>query len=316
MGAAKKVRATKLHIYRKVDGDKLVVGITDRPDDGDMYLLGYLSASRQPCSRCLMQTNALARRNKVHRVMDWPYEVNGASLDESLHNRGLGAWMYAELARMAWASRRAPIAMSECCRGYTTSLAKRAWASKSLAKSVDVEGDVVGLWRDRTKTGLATPPPAPPGFVLLDAMKPQRPARAVRQRNPTGFHFDEVTREWVDGGPKKAVARKRGSTAGHYFFVMDCTESTYEDIQALMASESEVSRPTVVRAIGSEQWRAWQRKMGYDKDFPISRDWHVGYYKGVFRGVPAYFIRHSRIEHIFTLGGEVGASLSTDRRRW
>lgn len=184
MGAAKKVRATKLHIYRKVDGDKLMVGITDRPDDGDMYLLGYLSASRQPCSRCLMQTNALARRNKVHRVMDWPYEVNGASLDESLHNRGLGAWMYAELARMAWASRRAPIAMSECCRGYTTSLAKRAWASKSLAKSVDVEGDVVGLWRDRTKTGLATPPPAPPGFVLLDAVKPQRPARAARQRNP------------------------------------------------------------------------------------------------------------------------------------
>jgi hypothetical protein len=98
--------------------------------------------------------------------------------------------------------------------------------------------------------------------------------------------------------------------AGRYRFVTDCIGSTYEDIQALMATEQPVSLQTFRSAVGLPQWRAIQAELGYDRHFPISRDWHVGYYKGEFRGVPAYFVRHSKVEYIFTLDGRVGPSLA------
>ena len=96
--------------------------------------------------------------------------------------------------------------------------------------------------------------------------------------------------------------------AGRFRYVHSCPSSTYEDIQALMASERSVSLATFRKAIGPEQWREIRDNLGYDRDLPISKDWHVGYYKGVYRHVPAYFLRHSRIEYIFTLDGEMGPS--------
>lgn len=99
--------------------------------------------------------------------------------------------------------------------------------------------------------------------------------------------------------------------SAQYRYVTDCIHSTYEDIRALMASEQSISLATFRKAIGLPQWRDLVGSLGYDRHFPISKDWHVGYYKGVYRGVPAHFLRHSRIEHIFTLGGRQGPSLAT-----
>lgn len=101
--------------------------------------------------------------------------------------------------------------------------------------------------------------------------------------------------------------------AGRYVYVTNCVESTYEDIQALQASEVDVSLATFRKALGLARWREIQRDLGYGRDFPIGRDWHVGYYRGIYRGVPAYFLRHSRIEYIFTLDGRVGPSLASAR---
>lgn len=95
-----------------------------------------------------------------------------------------------------------------------------------------------------------------------------------------------------------------------YYYVHSCPDSTYEDIQALMRSEHPVSLATFRRAVGIKQWRTITAQLGYDRFFPISKDWHVGYYRGVYRGVPCYFLRHSRIEHIFTLNGDMGPSLA------
>jgi GNAT superfamily N-acetyltransferase len=95
-----------------------------------------------------------------------------------------------------------------------------------------------------------------------------------------------------------------------YIFVHSCPSSTYEDIQALTASEKPISLDTFRRAIGPAQWAEIQASLGYDRSFPIRRDWHVGYFRGVYRGVAAVFLRHSRIEHIFTLHGMCGPSLA------
>jgi hypothetical protein len=88
-----------------------------------------------------------------------------------------------------------------------------------------------------------------------------------------------------------------------YIYLHSCPDSTYEDMCALQESERPVTLATFRRAIGLEQWAWIQKNLGYDRSFPISKDWHVGYFKGTYRGVPAYFLRHSRIEHIFTEGG-------------
>lgn len=98
--------------------------------------------------------------------------------------------------------------------------------------------------------------------------------------------------------------------AGRFHYVHSCPDSTYEDIQALILSERDVSLATFRKAVGLSQWRTLVEGLGYDRHLPISKDWHVRYYRGVYRGVPCYFLRHSRIEHIFTLDGKMGPSLA------
>ena len=100
---------------------------------------------------------------------------------------------------------------------------------------------------------------------------------------------------------------------GRYRFVTTCIGSTYEDISALKETATEVTRATFARAVGPEEWKRVQKELGYDRDFRISGDWHVGYDKGTYRGVPAYWLTHSGIERIFTLDGEQGKSLARCR---
>ncbi len=82
-------------------------------------------------------------------------------------------------------------------------------------------------------------------------------------------------------------------------FATNCINSDYDSIQELVATEEPIARATFAKKIGPEQWKELQQTLGYDRDFPISKDWHVGYYKGVYRGLPAVFLRWSRIEYIF-----------------
>jgi len=111
------------------------------------------------------------------------------------------------------------------------------------------------------------------------------------------------------GQEAAAVTRKHPGAgarfAGRYEYVTSCIGSCYEDMRDLLdASDTEhVSRSTFARAVGLEAWRQLKDDLGYDRDFPISRDWHVDYMRGFYRGVACYFLRHSGIEYIYTLDG-------------
>lgn len=102
--------------------------------------------------------------------------------------------------------------------------------------------------------------------------------------------------------------------AGRFHFVTSCIHSTYEDMRALIEREQPIARRTFQLAIGPAAWRVIQQALGYDRYIPIRRDCHVGYRKSLYRGVPAVFLIHSGIEHIFTLDGAVGPSLARSRR--
>ena len=108
------------------------------------------------------------------------------------------------------------------------------------------------------------------------------------------------------GGSRAKGPNAQGLTApemGRYRFVNNCVRSNGEDISAMKQTATEVSRATFARALGPEEWKWIQKELGYDRDFRISGDWHVGYDKGTYRGVPAYWLTHSGIEWIFTLDG-------------
>ncbi len=97
--------------------------------------------------------------------------------------------------------------------------------------------------------------------------------------------------------------------ASRYQLVHSCVDARCgEDIHALQASAYDIELATFRRAIGKEAWRKLLARLSYDRYFPISRDQMVRYKRGVYRGVPAYFLEHSRIEYIFTMDGKVGPS--------
>lgn len=107
---------------------------------------------------------------------------------------------------------------------------------------------------------------------------------------------------------EKAIAAptpKKKSSA-EYLFVHACPDSTFEDIQALTATEKKISMDEFVKKIGKEAWSKLQERLGYDKDFPITKDKMVQYRSGEYRGKDACFLRYSAIEYIFTKGGNMG----------
>lgn len=89
-----------------------------------------------------------------------------------------------------------------------------------------------------------------------------------------------------------------------YRFVTDCINADGRDIQEMVDSGELVTRATFVRHTDDTERREMEVAMGYDV-FPITKDWHVAYFKGFYRGVPAYWMTWSAIEYVFTLDGKV-----------
>lgn len=128
-------------------------------------------------------------------------------------------------------------------------------------------------------------------------------ARTSRQRFPLipyarpepgrgrGLHDDEDEIPWV---------RNPVSDRGRYRYVHSCKKSDYESISDLKESAQGISMRTFAEKVGPSGWRFIQDMLGYDRNFPISRDWHVAYYSGVYRGQPAVFLVWSGVEYIFT----------------
>lgn len=73
-----------------------------------------------------------------------------------------------------------------------------------------------------------------------------------------------------------------------------------------------ITLATFRTAIGPQQWREIKESLGYDRHLPISKDWHVAYFKGTYRETPAYWLTWSAMEYIFTLDGEMGPSLADE----
>jgi hypothetical protein len=105
----------------------------------------------------------------------------------------------------------------------------------------------------------------------------------------------------------------RSTEEGRYSFVTDCIGADGYDIREMRGEGKAISVDTFRKAIGQERWKDIQAQLGYGRSLPIRKDWHVGYYRGTYRGVPAVYLVWSGIEYVFTLDGKGYARGSTRR---
>lgn len=167
---------SRLYALRQVDPDgSILVGLTEIPHGTDAQLVGNVSVGpARTLPRCDDALRALLRGASLPPRTP-TYELNHASLHDDLHGRGLGAWMYAEAARLAWLHGRGVLVASSCCGGHDSEQSRAVWGGRSLARHVEVRDGVAGVWRAR---GAAQEPtPAPDGVSILDVTAAPRRAR-------------------------------------------------------------------------------------------------------------------------------------------
>lgn len=96
----------------------------------------------------------------------------------------------------------------------------------------------------------------------------------------------------------------RSTEEGRYVFITDCIGADGDDINEMKRAGKIISIETFRKAIGQKRWKDIQAQLGYDRHMPIRKDWHVGYFRSTYRGVPAVYLVWSGIEHVFTLDGK------------
>jgi len=69
----------------------------------------------------------------------------------------------------------------------------------------------------------------------------------------------------------------------------------------MIASGRDITRLTFCRRVHPEDRREVERALGYDRDFPISKDFAVRFMSGLLHGRRVWWIKHSAIEYVFTI---------------
>lgn len=60
-----------------------------------------------------------------------------------------------------------------------------------------------------------------------------------------------------------------------------------------------IEREEFVGAVGPYKLAEVERSIGYDDDFRMENDWHVGYFVSELHGKPCWYFKWSAIEHVF-----------------
>ncbi len=166
-------------VRRTRRSDSFQIGLkVNRSDDDERDLVVYLTAVRVSLGQTRGEFRAsLEDLARAHRDMSRAhvYEVNHVGAADEYQGLGLGAWLYAECARLAWLKDRAAIVSTRAIGGSESSLARRVWSSRRLSARAIVHGSAA-LWRDRSEAGARVPTPAPEGVTIHE-----RPARGPRR---------------------------------------------------------------------------------------------------------------------------------------
>jgi hypothetical protein len=151
------------------------------------------------------------------------------------------------------------------------------------------------------------------GPVCASHLQQHRPSHTFNGRGYCPACRGPLCEHWMTGR-SLPPGENPAKDDGLYAFQHPCTGSDYESMRALIETQQKITRETFARKIGREQWTWLLESLGYDRHVPITRDRLVGYYRGVYRGAPAVFMRHSGTEYIFTLEDGMRSNPDESRR--
>jgi len=115
----------------------------------------------------------------------------------------------------------------------------------------------------------------------------------IADRLATKVHTDVITRVFHADGP---------AMKGRFHYIGDCVQLDGDSIGEMRRHAEDVSMQTFARNVVG--LREWARGHGYGRGLPLSKDWHVSYRRGRYRGIPAYFLVWSGFECVWTLDGK------------
>jgi hypothetical protein len=89
-----------------------------------------------------------------------------------------------------------------------------------------------------------------------------------------------------------------------YQYLECCIDSTAQHIHAMQDMAKEITFKTLQSHCNKHDMLKFQKNLGYDTGaerggLRMKNDWAVSYYKSIYKGMPCYYINHSRIEYIF-----------------
>lgn len=89
---------------------------------------------------------------------------------------------------------------------------------------------------------------------------------------------------------------------GELKFYSDCVGyPVLSDLEHIIDNEKEITYKTFVANVNKEDRLMLERRLGYGKDFPITKDWHVRFFRSKDEdNNTVYFMRHSAIEYVFS----------------
>jgi len=90
-------------------------------------------------------------------------------------------------------------------------------------------------------------------------------------------------------------------------FITDCVgcpgPNPGEAIRAMVDNARSITRRTFLRHVSRRDLEIFEKELNYEghpsQGMTMAQDWHVGYYKSVFREKPVVYFCHSAIEYIF-----------------
>jgi hypothetical protein len=85
-------------------------------------------------------------------------------------------------------------------------------------------------------------------------------------------------------------------------FIGRCDDLSARDLDKFDESSLPIGNRTFRKAIGRDQYREFEKSLGYDRYLRLSKDWHVSYAKGLWKGRPAVCCFWSAYHHIWVTG--------------
>ena len=79
-------------------------------------------------------------------------------------------------------------------------------------------------------------------------------------------------------------------------YVTSCVSAKANDIIEMVDDAREITLQTFARHVDVKEVSFM---LGYDRQFPLSRDYHVRYFRSKYKGKRCYYVDHSSIEYVY-----------------